>query len=169
MAHTFSQSGWCNNCGRRRGSDGRCSNCDPWWTSPLVSVGGPMLALAALGLMVIVRVVGPRPSGSGASFYANPNAPRPVSSPTTSFAYADPGSGQPRGIVFPSVAGSLPAADPSAAWRSRRSRNDDLLADLERLRGMVWEADAAARRRLGGTEFANPSHQPRSGTVAAGT
>ncbi len=36
-------SGWCPECGLRRGADSRCKNCDPWWTSPLVQAGIPVL------------------------------------------------------------------------------------------------------------------------------
>ncbi len=43
-------SGWCPECGRRRGADARCRNCDPWWTSPLVQAGVPAV-LGALFLM----------------------------------------------------------------------------------------------------------------------
>lgn len=43
-------SGWCPECGRRRGADARCKNCDPWWTSPLVQAGVP----AVLGMLFLV-------------------------------------------------------------------------------------------------------------------
>jgi hypothetical protein len=43
-------SGWCPECGRRRGADARCKNCDPWWTSPLVQAGVP----AVLGVLFLV-------------------------------------------------------------------------------------------------------------------
>jgi hypothetical protein len=41
---------WCPNCGRRRGPDGRCASCDPWWTMPVVqySAGLSMLVLLLL-------------------------------------------------------------------------------------------------------------------------
>lgn len=166
MAYTFSQSGWCSNCGLRRGADGRCSNCDPWWTSPLIQVGGPLVTVAALALIVLSQVAGGRPTGGGSSFRANPNAPARSASPV---AYADPSIAQPRGIVFPSVAGSLPPPNPDAALLRPVSRDAELLADLERLRGMVWYADSVARRRLEGTDSAYPTQQPQSGAVASGT
>lgn len=52
-------SGWCTTCGRRRGSDGRCVNCDPWWTSPLIQVGGPALAITCVFLVGLVAAVTP--------------------------------------------------------------------------------------------------------------
>jgi hypothetical protein len=41
---------WCPNCGRRRGGDGRCADCDPWWTSPIVQIGGPI----SLGVVLLL-------------------------------------------------------------------------------------------------------------------
>lgn len=52
--------GWCGNCGRRRGADGRCANCDPWWTSPLFQTGGPIVLLVSLILIVSISVIGKR-------------------------------------------------------------------------------------------------------------
>jgi hypothetical protein len=49
-------SGWCTECGRRRGADARCSNCEPWWTSPLVQAGIPAV-LGALFLMTSVSAL----------------------------------------------------------------------------------------------------------------
>jgi len=43
-------SGWCPECGRRRGADARCANCDPWWTSPLFQVGIPAVLVAFLAI-----------------------------------------------------------------------------------------------------------------------
>lgn len=168
MAYTFSQSGWCSNCGLRRGPDGRCSNCDPWWTSPLIQVGGPLVTVAALALIVLANVAGPRRGGpAGSSYRSNPNAPRLSGAPTLT--YAQPTAAPPRGIVFPSVAGSLAPVNPDALRQRRVSPREDALAELERLRGMVWYADAAARRRLQGTDFAYPTTEPQSGGVSAGT
>lgn len=48
---------WCAGCGRKRTPDGRCPNCDAWWASPLVQVGGPVLLaglfLTALGVSTL--------------------------------------------------------------------------------------------------------------------
>ena len=52
----FVTAGWCGNCGRRRGADGRCPNCDPWWTSPVFQVGGPIVLLISLALIVGISV-----------------------------------------------------------------------------------------------------------------
>jgi hypothetical protein len=52
----YTTAGWCGNCGRRRGPDGRCSNCDPWWTSPIFQIGGPIALLVSLGLIIGISV-----------------------------------------------------------------------------------------------------------------
>lgn len=52
----YTTAGWCGNCGRKRGPDGRCANCDPWWTSPIVQIGGPIALLVSLGLIVGISV-----------------------------------------------------------------------------------------------------------------
>lgn len=75
-------SGWCTTCGRRRGNDGRCINCDPWWTSPLIQVGGPILAVGSLLLVGLsIAVTPPRPDPAAQSAQtARP--PALLSSPT---------------------------------------------------------------------------------------
>lgn len=52
MTYANYQSGWCGSCGRKRGKDGRCETCDPWWTSPLVTYGGPL----TVGLILLLTV-----------------------------------------------------------------------------------------------------------------
>jgi hypothetical protein len=52
MTYANYQSGWCGSCGRKRGKDGRCENCDPWWSSPLVTYGAPLV----VGLTVLLTV-----------------------------------------------------------------------------------------------------------------
>ena len=81
-------SGWCTVCGRRRGNDGRCVNCDPWWTSPLIQVGGPILAVGSLFLVgLALAVAPPRPDPAAAS-----SRPRPTlfTPPAVSSTFASP-------------------------------------------------------------------------------
>lgn len=86
MGYVNYQSGWCVSCGRRRGADGRCVNCDPWWTSPLIQIGGPILAVTALVLVVVTASVTPLRSdpaklASGGATGARPlvfSAPQPL-------------------------------------------------------------------------------------------
>ena len=74
--------GWCTGCGRRRGADGRCANCDAWWASPLVAVGGPMvLGTTALLTIGIWFLKGSEPAPP----------PRPVSAPALVAAAPSPG------------------------------------------------------------------------------
>lgn len=53
-------SGWCPHCGRRRGSDGRCNNCDPWYTNPLVQYGAPFVAVVTVFLVAGAAMLSPR-------------------------------------------------------------------------------------------------------------
>lgn len=55
-SYTHYLSGWCPGCGRRRGPDARCANCDPWWTSPLFQLGVPAV-LATLFLFSTTSAV----------------------------------------------------------------------------------------------------------------
>ena len=50
--HSRYLSGWCDKCGRKRGTDGRCANCDAWWTNPLIQTGGPVVLLGTLLLLI---------------------------------------------------------------------------------------------------------------------
>jgi hypothetical protein len=68
-------SGWCTQCGRRRGSDGRCVNCDPWWTSPLIQVGGPALAICCVFLVGLVAAVSSPRSDPAADSSGDRQAP----------------------------------------------------------------------------------------------
>ncbi len=82
----YQTSGWCQECGRRRGADGRCANCDPWWTSPLLMVGLPCVAATCFGLFLLVTALGGKRPVTVA-------AAAPVSSSAPVFsAYASPGS-----------------------------------------------------------------------------
>lgn len=52
--------GWCPHCGRRRGNDGRCADCDPWFTSPLVQYGGPIVGAFTVFLIAGTFLIGAR-------------------------------------------------------------------------------------------------------------
>ena len=56
----FGGSGWCDGCGRRRGRDGRCPNCDPWWGNAFIQIGGPMILGTLLLLFLGIRMLSPR-------------------------------------------------------------------------------------------------------------
>ncbi|MGC4047304.1 MAG: hypothetical protein QM758_26185 [Armatimonas sp.] len=165
-------SGWCERCGRRRGGDGRCTNCDPWWTSALVQVGAPLMAACAALLVFLIATFGTRPTplperasargggSSGKSLLGAPMVPGfPSSALNTGFPSAPAPSYVASTPAFSSTSMSggtgwqsspiVPAVNPDAArW-----------AELEELRSMVWAADAMERNL--------PSAQGPSGTVVA--
>lgn len=100
--------GWCAGCGRRLTRDGRCSNCDAWWASPLVGVGGPLLLviLVALGVGIwwLNRSNSPASVPGGALPAASaPAAFRPVFATETASdsLWDDPGSKVPRDKPVP--------------------------------------------------------------------
>lgn len=99
---------WCSSCGRERDDSGRCPNCDSWWKSPLLTVGGPLIALTLMGMATLISFTSPlrgadggyptivrknsapaaaadrySPAGGNSPFYfgtpaATPAAPRPA-------------------------------------------------------------------------------------------
>ena len=56
----FAVNGWCSGCGRKFTPEGRCPNCDAWWASPLVRVGGPLLALTLVLLVLGIQALRPQ-------------------------------------------------------------------------------------------------------------
>jgi hypothetical protein len=52
-------SGWCHECGRKRGNDGRCARCDGWWTSPLLIFGFPIIAVTTTLLFLLLPLFQP--------------------------------------------------------------------------------------------------------------
>jgi len=168
-------SGWCERCGRRRGGDGRCTNCDPWWTSALVQVGAPLLAACAALLVFVIATFGSRPAplpqrassgsstgGRGGGVLASPLAPGyPSAMLNTGFPSAPSASYVASAPLFPSN-----SISGGSSWRSAPimpSVNPDAArwAELERLRSMVWAADAFERNL--------PTQPESSGTVFAAT
>ena len=55
--HSQYLSGWCQQCGRKRGADGRCADCDGWWTSPLLRVGGPVIAVGTVLMVGLIPLL----------------------------------------------------------------------------------------------------------------
>lgn len=76
--HSHYLSGWCRHCGRKRGADGRCADCDGWWTSPLLTSGVPVIALGTAFLLAALPLLRHR---TYAPVYAD--APSVLSSPAT--------------------------------------------------------------------------------------
>jgi hypothetical protein len=149
-------SGWCERCGRRRGSDGRCQNCDPWFTSPLIQVGVPVLAATAAALVLLVSVFGPKPSltpASGvrtASRVGNPPLLQAPSSPAWNglMPSAPNRSGVASAPYFPPVSAPSTVAWTSAPLPSLTNSatpDQQQWSDLESLRSLVWSAAAAER------------------------
>lgn len=77
-SHAYYTSGWCGSCGRKRGPDGRCENCDPWWSSPLIQYGAPLIAGVTLLLFIGTSLARQNLRGSD-----DANLPRTVFAPTT--------------------------------------------------------------------------------------
>lgn len=160
--HHAMESGWCVDCGMRRGADGRCANCDPWWTHPMLQHGGMAVLLAVIGTIVMITLgkakerdfeEAARSGGSGS-----------VSRPRQGWS---PAGGSNENSALPGFGGSFPSssapvsiyAPPQvsapvqmAVGGYRMSDEERALADLSALRGAVYDANTAARTRL---EFVN--------------
>ncbi|MBC8104224.1 MAG: hypothetical protein H7Z41_16740 [Cytophagales bacterium] len=167
--------GWCPECGRRRSGDARCANCDPWWTSPIIQAGLPVL----IGIFFVVTSasawmsVKPKPSGVAASRAAVSSRPVTVQVP--------PGYQPSTASVAPSVRPpAMPAARTGAmdlAVRAQRegayinavlqaqdrarrawevaARNQSLAAQLQQQRRLLAAQEQARR-------FATPLRFNRS-------
>ena len=94
---------WCDHCGRRRGGDGRCVECDGWWTHPLLVFGVPIVGGTTALLVTFLLMSGP--TARGASLLATSQSLRPATAPV--FAGS---TGSRAGFVNPS--GFLAAARP---------------------------------------------------------
>lgn len=167
MSYANYQSGWCVACGRRRGNDGRCVNCDPWWTSGLVQVGGPIIAVGMLLMTIVLVTISPtaqtathrvpsqassgRVSGMnllGSPALGGPSSPlSSLSAPSVQTAYAP----LPPILVAPS------------AFSQPLTEDQRLFNDLTQLRSLANTGSAAMRsanlREQGqalGTKFATP-------------
>ena len=155
--HYAMESGWCVDCGMRRGSDGRCANCDPWWTHPVLSHGGIAVVLAVIGTIVMVTVGKAKErdfeeatrsgSSAGASRAQQRWSPVGGSGVDTPL----PGFG---GSSVPVSSGVSIYAPPQVSAPVQMTGNvyqmsDDerAFADLGALRGAVYQANTAARSR----------------------
>lgn len=140
------QSGWCFSCGRRRGADGRCANCDPWWTSPLIQVGGPMLGVMSVLLVVLAASFTPlRPDPAAATTqHFTPlttpllAAPAPVA-PSSSFGPLSPPA------MSTATAFSAPPPLPPSAFLPPPDPEQLQFERLEELRFQVRSASASMR------------------------
>ena len=157
--HYAMESGWCVDCGMRRGSDGRCANCDPWWTHPMLSHGGIAVGLAVIGTIVMVTV-GKAKERDFEEAARNGSSPAGASRPQQRWSPVGgsgvetplPGFG---GSSVPVSSGVSIYAPPqvSASVRMtgnvyRMSAEEQAFADLSSLRGAVYQANTAARSRL---------------------
>jgi hypothetical protein len=131
--------GWCGVCGRKRGADGRCGDCDGWWTSPLLTLGGPAIALGTALLLLVLPLLRP------ASFSSPVNRPVLAVSVIPS-APANTETARlwsPPPVVFsaPRIFSAVAITNPVAA----SSRTADW--DSARLRAMTDAAAAAEQAR----------------------
>lgn len=141
-------SGWCGSCGRKRGPDGRCENCDPWWTSPLIQYGGPLVAGVTLILLVGSSLVRVQPR-DGRDGYI-PRAAAPALAANTP-RFVNPGSPSPYGYrpvaapVSASFGASIPIMNVSPADANRPTFDELQRRDHEDLRRMTAYVDSAIR------------------------
>ena len=108
----FYTSGWCGSCGRRRAADGRCLNCDAWWTSPLVQIGGPVVVLGTLLLLVSLSFVRTFSGSRDGGDVAGGRSPAFTAPAASSAVLGSPGGVSPLSPYRPSAAFS--AAPPPA-------------------------------------------------------
>lgn len=128
----FAVSGWCVGCGRKFTPDGRCPNCDAWWASPLVRVGGPLVVAVTTLLALGIWAFGPR------------NTPAPVRAglPAASTVAATFRPARDRRSVPPP-----PEAPPSAPARAaERAAQDEprLVSQAEQVRLRLLSAHVDA-------------------------
>lgn len=159
--HHAMESGWCVDCGMRRGVDGRCANCDPWWTHPMLQHGGMAVGLAIIGTIVMITVGkakerdfeeaarnGSSRSGTHQQQRWSPAGNYGSDTPLPGFGgsgYGLPTSSSSVSIYAPP---QVSAPVQMAGGAHRMSDEERALADLSALRGAVYEANTAARTRL---------------------
>jgi|GEM_PF-977055 hypothetical protein len=162
----YTTAGWCGNCGRRRGPDGRCSNCDPWWTSPLFQIGGPAVLLVSLFLIVGVTLFKPKADSSPRIAATRVNSTIPATQ--------IPGYGTIPAMSAPRLPASPPiiSAQQVASIPVPPTRTEIQLRQLQELRRLtayvdsVVQADqnARAQRARSQTEYILPAgaREPRA-------
>ena len=142
-------SGWCDNCGRRRGADGRCVACDPWWTSPFYVYG----SLTVLSVTAILLTVIPMLRRPVAIARHNPGVTNvAVLQSNTTWGSAPPAVSVPNVLpAFRSVSPTAPViVVPTPSLRTLPPPNADdtaSLSELARLRAMTDFAAGAETRR----------------------
>ena len=166
MTYSYS-SGWCERCGRRRGGDGRCQNCDPWFTSPLIQVGIPILAATAAALVLLVSAFGPKPSLTPPDRAPAPSrvaAPALLGAPSPAWNGLMPSAPNRDGVASAPFFAPAPTLSP-VAWTPAPepiSPDRQQWSDLESLRSLVWSAAAAER-----VSEPNPFLERRSPSMTA--
>lgn len=137
----YTTAGWCGNCGRRRGPDGRCANCDPWWTSPIFQIGGPIVLLISLVLIVGIAVLKP----------GEDNRPRIPATTVTSTIPATriPGYGVGGGYAATRIPASPPviAAPRLSAYALPPSPDQIQYQRLQELRRMTAYVDSVVQEQ----------------------
>ena len=162
--------GWCGQCGRRLGRDGRCSNCDPWWTSPIMYYAGGLTVLVTFVVLGIITLSHSQTPFS--NFGSNAGAPSSVAgsnSAPSSASYDDPSvlgvsrvsPSSPAPAMPATVMASapmLPAAFFSASGgvvrgSSSVSEDEARFNDLVRLREMTAYVDSVVGQRYSERRF----------------
>lgn len=108
----YYSSGWCGSCGRKRGPDGRCENCDPWWSSPLIQYGAPLVIGVTLLIFLgtsLARQSSREGVGSGTPHVVSAPAPRVVGSGGGRSYAPNPGGFTGPGGFAPPVSAYVPA------------------------------------------------------------
>lgn len=157
--HYAMESGWCVDCGMRRGSDGRCANCDPWWTHPVLSHGGMAVVLAVIGTIVMVTVgkAKERDSEEATRSGSSAGASRPqqrwspvggsgMDTPLPGFGGSSSAPMSSSISIYAPPQVSAPVQMTGNVYRI--SAEEQAFADLSALRGAVYQANTAARSRL---------------------
>jgi hypothetical protein len=134
--------GWCGSCGRRRGADGRCPNCDPWWTSALVQTGGPVVICVTLFLILGISLLRGRTNTTTPLAAAPRSAPYSYgASPAMPFATGAPSYPMTSMPAPPPAPVSIPVMAANAAVN--RPTDDQIrFAELEQLRRTTAYVDA---------------------------
>ena len=153
------ESGWCVDCGMRRGTDGRCANCDPWWTHPMLQHGGMAVVLAVIGTIIMVTVGKAKErdfeeAARNGSSSAGVSRPQQRWSPVGGSGVDTPlpGFGGNSAPVSSGVSIYAPPQVSAPAHMSgsvyQMSDEERAFAELSALRGAVYQANTAARSRL---------------------
>lgn len=153
--------GWCSGCGRRRGRDGRCPNCDPWWSNALIQVGGPLILGTLLLLFLGIRMLEPNHS------LANDNdMPAAFSvAPQTAWAAS-------RSVAALAAAPSSPAPMParySASFSMSLPPSPEAVqqAQIEHLRHLSRQTDAALMQQQPSQTQPMRTHRPALAAIRA--